>query len=54
MGWSIGEEQEFIDEINAKIKLYRKYHDDVDRWIQLSSNPASGDAVYPVPLDALP
>lgn len=52
--WSIGEQQAFIDEVEAKIRLYQRYHDDVDRWIAFDGGKVPGDAVYPVPLDALP
>lgn len=52
--WSVGEQQAFIDEIEAKIRLYQAYHDDLDRWIALDGGRVPGDAVYPIPLDALP
>jgi serine/threonine-protein kinase PpkA len=56
-GWarmSVGQQQALIDEIKSKIALYQRFHDDVDRWVQLASGGAPGDAVYPVPLDSLP
>ena len=52
--WSVAEQQAFVNEIEAKIQLYVKYHDDVDRWITIGGGESSGDAIYPVPLDALP
>lgn len=52
--WSVGEQQAFIDEIEAKIRLYEAYHNNVDRWIALDGGRVPGDAVYPIPLDALP
>jgi hypothetical protein len=52
--WSVGEQQAFIDEIEAKIRLYQAYHNDLDRWIALDGGRVPGDAVYPIPLDALP
>ena len=56
LSWSIGEQQSFLDEVEAKIRLYQQFHDDVDRWTVLGGAPGagSGDAVYPVPLSALP
>ncbi len=54
LSWSVGEQQAFIDEIEAKIRLYEAYHNDVDRWIELDGGVVPGDAVYPIPLDALP
>jgi serine/threonine-protein kinase PpkA len=53
LSWSIGEQQAFLDEIEAKIRLYERFYDDVDRWTVLARS-GGGDAVYPVPLDALP
>lgn len=55
--WSrmgVGEQQAVIDDIKAKIALYQRYHDDVDRWVKLSPAATAGDAVYPVPIDTLP
>ena len=52
--WSIGEQQAFLDEIDRKLRLYQRYHDDVDRWVFLDGGAVPGDAVYPVPLEALP
>ena len=56
LSWSIGEQQSFLDEVEAKIRLYQQFHDDVDRWTVLGGAPGAGggDAVYPVPLSALP
>ncbi len=55
--WSrmgVGEQQAVIDDIKAKVALYQRYHDDVDRWVKLSQAAAPGDTVYPVPIDSLP
>jgi len=52
--WSIGEQQAFLDEVDRKLRLYQRYHDDVDRWVFLDGGAVPGDAVYPVPLEALP
>lgn len=52
--WSIGQQQTFLDEINRKLRLYRIYYDDVDRWVALDKGADPGETVYPVPLDALP
>ena len=52
--WSIGEQVAFIDDLSAKIRLYQRYHDDADGWIALDGGASPGDAVYPVPLSALP
>lgn len=52
--WSIGQQQQFIDTISSKIKLYREYHDNTENWVFLNPTAPAGEAVYPVPLDALP
>ncbi|WP_417513557.1 vWA domain-containing protein [Minwuia sp.] len=51
---SVGEQQSIIDDVNSKIRLYQRFHDDSDRWIALNDGDDAGDRVYPVPLDALP
>jgi hypothetical protein len=50
----VGQQQALIDEVKSKIALYQRFHDDVDRWVQLNPEGAAGDAVYPIPLDVLP
>ncbi len=53
LSWSVGEQQDFIDELQSKIKLYEKFHNDVSNWVSFG-NATPGDAVYRVPLSALP
>ena len=50
----VGQQQALIDDVKSKIALYQRFHDDVDRWVQLNPDGASGDAVYPISLDVLP
>jgi hypothetical protein len=52
--WSIGEQVAFLDDLSAKIRLYQSFHDDVDNWVTLDDGASPGEAVYPVPLSALP
>lgn len=52
--WSIGEQAAFVDDLEARIRLYQSFHDDVDTWVSLDDGASPGDAVYPVPLSALP
>lgn len=52
--WSIAQQQGFLDEVQRKLRLYQIYNEDVDRWIALDGGVVPGEAVYPVPLDALP
>jgi len=53
LSWSVGEQQDFIDELESKIKGYEKIHNDTAHWISFG-NAAPGDAVYRVPLSELP
>lgn len=52
--WSISQQQSFLDEIERKLRLYQLYNDDVSRWVSLDGGLDPGEAVYPVPLDAMP
>jgi serine/threonine-protein kinase PpkA len=52
--WTIGEQVAFLDDLQAKIRLYQSFHDDADAWVALDKGASPGDAVYPVPLSALP
>lgn len=52
--WSISEQEELLDKLRRKLRLYQLYHDDVDRWVSLAPNADAGERVYPVPLEALP
>jgi serine/threonine-protein kinase PpkA len=51
---SYAEQQEVLDAIDEKIRLYRRIHDDTDRWIDLSGRVSKGESVTTIPLDALP
>lgn len=53
-GWSITEQEELLDKLRRKLRLYQVFNDDADRWVKLAPNSDAGDAVYPVPLTALP
>lgn len=53
--WSVAQQEDLLDRLEAKIKLYQRFHNEASLWIQLGGPGARpGDAVYPVPLDALP
>ncbi len=54
-------QQEFIDELSYKVRLYRDIDADVSRWKRLDASNQGGpteasarDAVSPIPLDILP
>ena len=49
-----GAQREVLDGIQAKLRLYQRYHDQVDLWIALYENAPEGETVFPIPLDALP
>ncbi|MGO8869622.1 MAG: vWA domain-containing protein [Alphaproteobacteria bacterium] len=51
---SPGEQQTLIDDLSVKLLLYRRFHDDVTKWVALAEGAAPEDAVYAVPLEALP
>jgi len=51
---SYAEQQEVLDVIEEKIRLYRRIHDDADRWVDLSAQSSKGESVTTIPLDALP
>lgn len=51
---SYAEQQEVLDAIAEKIRLYRRIHDETDRWIDLAPGAPKGESVTTIPLDALP
>lgn len=51
---SYAEQQEVLDAIEEKIRLYRQIHDETERWVSLLPNAPKGEAVTTIPLDALP
>jgi hypothetical protein len=54
LGMNPGEQQSLIDDLQIKARLYRRFHDDVGNWVTLAAGAPPEDAVYPVPLTALP
>lgn len=52
--WSSPEQEDLLDELRRKLRLYQIFHDDGDRWVSLNPSADPGDDVYPVPLRALP
>ncbi|MFJ3525619.1 serine/threonine-protein kinase [Pseudomonas sp. NPDC090203] len=50
---SVAEQEDFIDELDSKIRLYETFHNDPDNWVRFGdASPA--DALYRVPLSVLP
>ncbi|PVZ09747.1 serine/threonine-protein kinase PpkA [Pseudomonas sp. URIL14HWK12:I9] len=50
---SVAEQEDFIDELESKIRLYETFHNDVANWVRFG-NAEPGDALYRVPLSTLP
>ncbi|MCP3748608.1 serine/threonine-protein kinase [Pseudomonas sp. SBB6] len=50
---SVGEQEDFIDELDSKIRLYETFHNDMANWVRFG-NAEPGDALYRVPLSTLP
>lgn len=51
---SARQQEDFLDKLRRNLRHYQIYHDDTDRWIMLDGSSDPGEAVYPVPIDALP
>lgn len=50
----VAQQEKFVQDLRRKLTHYKRFNEDVDRWISLSENSDSKDFVYPVPLEALP
>jgi hypothetical protein len=51
---SPGDQEDLIDHLAVDLELYRHMQDDVSHWVKLAPDAPPEDAVYPVPLNALP
>lgn len=54
VSWSTSEQEELLDRLRRKLRLYQLFNDDTGRWVALAPGAEAGDTVYPVPLEALP
>ncbi|MFO1153258.1 MAG: vWA domain-containing protein [Rhodospirillales bacterium] len=54
VSWSTSEQEELLDKLRRKLRLYQLYNDDASRWVVLAPGADASDTVYPVPLEALP
>ncbi len=43
-----------LNGIEAKLRLYQEFQSDADLWVDLSGSRAAGEALFPVPIEALP
>ncbi len=50
---SVAEQEDLIDELDSKIRLYETFHNDVANWVRFG-DAEPGDALYRVPLSTLP
>lgn len=50
---SVAEQEDFIDELDSKIRLYETFHNDLTNWVRFG-DAEPGDALYRVPLSTLP
>ncbi|WP_395609970.1 serine/threonine-protein kinase [Pseudomonas sp. B22129] len=50
---SVAEQEDFIDELDSKIRLYETFHNDLANWVRFG-DAEPGDALYRVPLSTLP
>ena len=54
MSWSVDEQDEFLNELEAKIQAYQSIHDRPEGWVALSQEDDPDEHVYPVSLELLP
>lgn len=54
MRWSIDEQDEFLAELDARIKAYQAIHDRPEGWVAMNRGDDPDDHVYPISLDLLP
>lgn len=43
-----------LNNIEAKLRLYQEFQSNTDLWVDLSGTRAAGEALFPVPIEALP
>lgn len=51
---SVQQQEKFVRDLNRKLAHYKRFNEDVNRWIALADGADPKDNVYPVPLEALP
>ena len=52
--WSQEQQEQFLDEIDARTKLYAVIHDNPKQWIALHSGDDPDEYVFPISLEMLP
>ena len=43
-----------LNDIEAKLRLYQEFQANADLWVDLSGSRTAGEALFPVPIEALP
>lgn len=55
IGWGPEKQTEFISMLKRKLRLYERYNEDWENWIDLGQTATGGgDIVYPIPLEDMP
>jgi hypothetical protein len=49
-----GRRREILNDIEAKLRLYEEYNRQQALWVSFDGGRNPGEAMYPVPLEALP
>ena len=52
--WGVDEQDEFLNDLEAKVDSYRAIHDRPEAWIALNQGDDPDDHVHPVSLELLP
>ncbi len=53
-GWSQDQQDEFLNDVDAKISLYAAIHDNPDGWVKLNEGDDADETVHPINLEMLP
>ena len=43
-----------LNNVEAKLRLYQEFQSNLDLWVDLSGSRSAGEALFPVPIEALP
>ncbi|MDL2267280.1 hypothetical protein LJC46_04745 [Desulfovibrio sp. OttesenSCG-928-G15] len=52
--WSPDEQDNFVNDMDARIAAYKGLHDNPQGWIELNQGADADESVYPIPLELLP
>ncbi|MCA3422984.1 MAG: VWA domain-containing protein [Roseomonas sp.] len=54
INWGSGRRTEIVNALEAKLRLYEEFNRQPSLWVSFDGGRNPGEAMYPVPLDALP